>query len=57
MPRPVGTIDLAVVGNSIYQNETAGVRVENNTRLTAEGNQIHDNWGAATPFLVQGRDA
>jgi len=46
MPRPVGKIDLAVVGNSIYQNETAGVRVENNTRLTAEGNQIHDNWGA-----------
>ena len=46
MPRPVGKIDLALVGNSIYQNETAGVRVENNTRLTAEGNQIHDNRGA-----------
>jgi len=46
MPRPVGKIDLALVGNSIYQNDTAGVRVENNTRLTAEGNHLHDNWGA-----------
>jgi parallel beta-helix repeat protein len=46
MPRPVGKIDLTVVENNIYQNDTAGVRVENNTRLTAEGNNLHDNWGA-----------
>ena len=43
---PEGKVDLAVVGNIIYQNKKSGVRVKNNTRLTAEGNQIHDN-GAA----------
>ena len=43
---PDGKVDLAVVGNNIYQNKKSGVRVKNNTRLTAEGNQIHDNGGS-----------
>jgi len=42
-PQPDGNVDLAIVGNSIYQNKKGGVRVENNTKLTAKGNNIYDN--------------
>jgi parallel beta-helix repeat protein len=43
MPPPKMNIDLAVVGNDIYKNGQAGVRVENNTMLTAWGNRIYEN--------------
>lgn len=43
MPQPDGKVDLAIVGNDIFNNKKAGVRVENNTKLTAKGNRIHDN--------------
>jgi hypothetical protein len=43
MPQGDSKVDLRVVGNDIYQNRKAGVRVENNTKLTAKGNNIHDN--------------
>jgi hypothetical protein len=43
MPQQQSEVDLAVVGNGIYQNRKAGVRVENNTKLTAKGNSIYEN--------------
>ncbi len=43
MPTRNTNVDLAVVGNDIYQNKKAGVRVENNTNLTAKENSIYDN--------------
>jgi parallel beta-helix repeat protein len=43
MPEPDGKVDLEVVGNDIYKNKKAGIRVENTTKLTAKGNDIHDN--------------
>lgn len=43
MPQPKRNIDLAVVGNDIYQNGKSGVRVESNTILTAWGNRIYEN--------------
>jgi hypothetical protein len=43
MPQPDSKVDLAIVGNDIYQNKRAGVRVENDTKLTAKGNKIYDN--------------
>ncbi|RLB79081.1 MAG: hypothetical protein DRH24_13460 [Deltaproteobacteria bacterium] len=38
-----GEVDLAITWNDIYKNKKAGVRVKNNTRLVARGNQIYDN--------------
>jgi parallel beta-helix repeat protein len=43
MPQPDSKVDLSIVGNDIYQNKKAGVRVENHTKLTAKGNRIYDN--------------
>jgi hypothetical protein len=55
MPKPYGDgegraklttepdVDLLAVDNNIYQNKRAGIRVENDTKLTAEGNNIRDN--------------
>jgi hypothetical protein len=46
MPESDGRVDLSMVGNDVCHNRNAGIRVENNTRLTARGNRIYDN-GAA----------
>ncbi|MDY6836630.1 MAG: right-handed parallel beta-helix repeat-containing protein [Thermodesulfobacteriota bacterium] len=43
MPQLESKVDLVVTGNEICRNGKAGVRVENNTRLTAKGNHICDN--------------
>ena len=43
MPESDGRVDLSMVGNDVYDNRNAGIRVENNTRLTARGNRIYDN--------------
>lgn len=43
MPRPDMEVDLTLLGNHIYQNKRAGLRIENNTRLIAKGNYIYDN--------------
>jgi hypothetical protein len=43
MPQSDSKVDLAIVENKIYQNKKAGLRVENNTKLTARGNEIYDN--------------
>ena len=43
MPESDGRVDLSVVESDVYENQNAGVRVENNTRLTARGNRIYDN--------------
>jgi parallel beta-helix repeat protein len=43
MPQHQSQVDLTVTGNEIYQNMKAGVRVENNTRLEAKGNNIYGN--------------
>jgi hypothetical protein len=42
-PRYDKRIDLRVVGNEIYRNTKAGIRVENDTRLTAKRNHIYEN--------------
>ncbi len=44
VPQPESNkVDLTVIANAIYENTKAGISVKNNTRLTARGNQIHDN--------------
>ena len=43
MPQRESKVDLGIFDNKIYQNKKAGLRVENNTRLTARGNEIYDN--------------
>jgi hypothetical protein len=43
MPRPESGVDLSVVGNEIYKNKKGGVRIENDTKLTAKGNNIYQN--------------
>lgn len=43
MPTGGTNVDLAVVGNEIYQNKMAGLRVENDTDLTARENSIYEN--------------
>jgi hypothetical protein len=43
MPQLDSKVDLTITGNDIRQNMKAGIRVENNTRLAAKGNQICEN--------------
>ena len=43
IPRNHGKVDLLVVGNDIYGNKKGGLRVENNTKLRAKGNDIYKN--------------
>ena len=43
MPEPESRIALSVVENDIYQNQQAGVRVQNHTTLEAHGNRIYEN--------------
>ena len=54
MPQRETKVDLAVVENKIYQNKHAGLRVENNTKLTARGNEIYDNRMAGIISHVSG---
>lgn len=46
MPEHQYEVDLAVMGNNIYKNEKGGIRVGNNTTLTAKANRVYEN-GAA----------
>ncbi len=43
MPRGDSEVELTVMGNSIYGNKRGGIRVENNTKLSAKGNDIYNN--------------
>ena len=43
LPQHESKVDLFIVENKIYKNRKAGLRVENNTKLTAIGNEIYDN--------------
>jgi hypothetical protein len=43
MPQGHRKVDLTIIENSIYRNRKAGIRVENNTKLTAKGNEIFKN--------------
>jgi hypothetical protein len=58
MPEPESHIALSVVENDIYQNQQSGVRVQNDTVLTARGNSIYENGRAgiiATESVVPSR--
>lgn len=43
MPQGDSKVALVVSGNGIYGNIKGGIRVENNTELTAKGNEIYEN--------------
>ena len=43
IPRNHTKVNLVVVGNDIYGNKKGGLRVENNTKLRAKGNDIYEN--------------
>jgi parallel beta-helix repeat protein len=43
MLQPGSKVDLAVIANDIYKNKKAGIRVENDTKLMARGNNVYDN--------------
>ena len=43
LPEADGRVVLSVVGTDVYENQNAGIRVENHTSLTAKDNRIHDN--------------
>ncbi len=42
-PYPDGKIKLTLLNNEIFENDEAGVRIENQTQLTARHNRIHHN--------------
>jgi parallel beta-helix repeat protein len=43
MPQGDSKVELSIIENGIYGNKKGGVRVENNTKLTAKGNEIYEN--------------
>ena len=43
MPQGSSRVEVLAIGNEIFNNDKAGIVVENNTRLTARGNSIYEN--------------